>query len=80
MPNFWSKVDVWLRAHGGHQVDGGLFFIALARDPRRQVIPLLRKVSANDAMSTFTVHTAGAIFACPPGIRPGEYIGEQLLA
>lgn len=66
--------------HGGHQVDGGLFFIALARDPRRQVIPLLRKVSANDAMSTFTVHTGGAIFACPPGIGPGEYIGERLLA
>ena len=66
--------------HGGHQVDGGLFFIALARDLRRQVIPLLDNVTSRDALSTFTVHTASAIFACPPGIVPGGYIGEQLLA
>lgn len=78
--SFASGVTPGALDHGGHQIDGGLFFIALARDPRRQVVPLLRKVSTRDAISTFTVHTASAIFACPPGVHRGGYIGEQLLA
>ncbi len=78
--SFSSGVTPGALDHGGHQLDGGLFFIALARDPRRQTIPLLEKAATRDAISTFTVHTAGAIFACPPGVRPGGYIGEGLLA
>ncbi|HUO70238.1 MAG TPA: Dyp-type peroxidase [Solirubrobacteraceae bacterium] len=77
--SFSSGVTTGSLRHGGHQVDGGLFFIAMARDPRRQVIPILDKVSTRDALSTFTMHTDGAIFACPPGCRPGGYVGEQLL-
>lgn len=65
---------------GGHQVDGGLFFLAFARDPRAQLVPLLRLVSTGDALTTFTLHTASALFACPPGAARGEYVGEPLLA
>jgi deferrochelatase/peroxidase EfeB len=65
---------------GGHQIDGGLFFIAFARDPRRQFIPLARRLATHDALNAFAVHTASAIFACPPGVRPGGYIGQGLLA
>jgi deferrochelatase/peroxidase EfeB len=64
---------------GGHQMDGGLFFIAFVRDPDRQFIPLQRRLATSDALSEFTVHTASAIFACPPGVRPGGYVGETLL-
>jgi deferrochelatase/peroxidase EfeB len=78
--SFSSGVTPGTLRHGGHQVDGGLFFIAMVREPRRQIIPILEKVSARDALSTFTVHTASAIFACPSGCRSGGYIGEQLLA
>lgn len=65
---------------GGHQLDGGLFFIAFARDPARQFIPLQRRLATDDALSMFTVHTASAIFACPPGVAAGGFIGQSLLA
>jgi deferrochelatase/peroxidase EfeB len=65
---------------GGHELDGGLFFLAFSRDPRRQLVPLLRRLSTSDALTTFTVHTASALFACPPGARRGEYVGQALLA
>jgi deferrochelatase/peroxidase EfeB len=65
---------------GGGQLDSGLFFIAFARDPRRQFTPLQRRLATDDALSMFTVHTGSAIFACPPGIRQGGIIGEHLFA
>jgi deferrochelatase/peroxidase EfeB len=64
---------------GGHQLDAGLFFIAFARDPARQFIPLQRRLATHDALGMFTVHTASAVFACPPGIGPGGFVGETLL-
>jgi len=64
----------------GHQLDGGLFFIAFVRDPQRQFVPLQRRLARSDALSAFAVHTGSAVFACPPGVRPGGFIGESLLA
>ena len=63
---------------GGHQIDGGLFFIAFVRDPQRQFVPLQRRLATNDALSMFTVHTASAIFACPPGTPKHGFVGEHL--
>jgi deferrochelatase/peroxidase EfeB len=65
---------------GGGQVDAGLFFICFQRDPRRQFIPMQRQLAAADALNRHTVHTASAIFACPPGVRGGGFLGEGLLA
>lgn len=65
---------------GGHQLDAGLFFIAFTRDPARQFVPLQRRLATHDALSMFTVHTASAVFACPPGTQPGGFVGESLLA
>ena len=65
---------------GGHQVDGGLFFIAFTRNPKRQLVPLLRRLSHSDALNEFTLHTASALFACPPGAAREEYVGQALLA
>ena len=61
-------------------VQGGLFFIAFVRDPARQFVPLQRRLATGDALSAFTLHTASALFACPPGVRPGGFVGEGLLA
>jgi deferrochelatase/peroxidase EfeB len=61
-------------------VQGGLFFIAFVRDPARQFVPLQRRLATKDALSAFTLHTASALFACPPGIQPGGFVGEGLLA
>jgi deferrochelatase/peroxidase EfeB len=63
---------------GGHQLGAGLFFIAFTRDPTRQLIPLLRRVTTHDALTTFTVHTASAMFAVPGGVERGSFVGEQL--
>jgi deferrochelatase/peroxidase EfeB len=48
-------------------------------DPRRQYVPLQRRLAERDALSAFTVHTGSAVFAVPPGARPGGYLGEGML-
>jgi deferrochelatase/peroxidase EfeB len=65
---------------GSGQIDAGLFFLCFQRDPRRQFIPIQRRLAASDALNRHTLHNASAIFACPPGVRPGQFIGEGLFA
>jgi deferrochelatase/peroxidase EfeB len=60
-------------------VAGGQLFICYQRDPRRQFIPIQRRLAASDALNAHTAHVGSAIFACPPGIGPGGYVGEGLL-
>ena len=65
---------------GSGEIDAGLFFIAFQRSPRRQFIPVQRRLAADDALNRFTLHTSSSIFACPPGVLPGGFIGELLFA
>ncbi len=65
---------------GSGEIDAGLFFIAFQRSPSRQFIPLQRHLAASDALNRHTLHTSSATFACPPGARPGGFIGEELFA
>jgi deferrochelatase/peroxidase EfeB len=62
------------------ELDAGLFFIAFQRSPRRQFVPLQRRLARSDALNRFTAHTSSSIFACPPGVLPGGFIGELLFA
>ncbi len=62
------------------QVSGGLFFIAFVRNPSRQFVPLQRRLASSDALSAFTLHIGSAVFACPPGPRPGGFVGEALFS
>jgi deferrochelatase/peroxidase EfeB len=64
---------------GGHQLDGGLFFIAYARD-LPGLTSILRRTSTHDALNNFTIHTASGVFAVPPGGRAGGFVGEQLFS
>jgi deferrochelatase/peroxidase EfeB len=57
---------------------GGLFFIAFMKDPV-QFIRLQRALAA-DALNEYIHHTGSAVFACPPGLRPGRHWGQALLA
>jgi deferrochelatase/peroxidase EfeB len=50
------------------ELDAGLFFIAFQRDPRRQFIPLQRRLGAHDALNEYIVHQTSALFAVVPGI------------
>jgi deferrochelatase/peroxidase EfeB len=64
---------------GTGQLNAGLFFIAFQRDPRRQFIPLQRRLADSDALNRHIVHTASAVFACPPGLTEGGFLADGLL-
>ena len=61
-------------------LDAGLFFVAYVRDPRTHFIPLQNRMAGNDAMMEYLQFTSSAIFAVPPGTKPGEHIGQALFA
>ena len=62
------------------RMDAGLFFLAYVRDPRTQFIPIQTKLGLGDRLSEYIQHTGSALFAVPPGIAEGEYIGQSLFA
>lgn len=62
----------------GH-LDAGLFFIAFVRNPVTQFIPMQTQLAASDALNEYILHTGSALFACPPGLREGDYWGSTLL-
>jgi deferrochelatase/peroxidase EfeB len=70
----------WPPWRQGIEYDAGLFFQSFQKDPRSSFIPVFDKMSKIDALNQFTTHTASAIFACPPGVKPGEFIGQDLFA
>jgi deferrochelatase/peroxidase EfeB len=55
---------------------GGLFFIAFMKNPA-QFIRLQQSLAA-DALNEYIHHTGSAVFACPPGLRPGQHWGDAL--
>lgn len=54
-------------------------FLAYQRDPRKQFIPIQHNIAGNDDLSPYITHIGSAIFACPPGIKQGDYIGQSLV-
>jgi deferrochelatase/peroxidase EfeB len=61
------------------RIDAGLFFAAFQRDPRRQFVPIQRRLADHDLLGEYLVHTGSAIFAVPPGCRAGGYVGDTLI-
>jgi deferrochelatase/peroxidase EfeB len=61
------------------KLDAGLFFASFQRDPRRQFVPIQRRLAEHDLLGEYLVHTGSAIFAVPPGCRAGGYVGDTLL-
>jgi deferrochelatase/peroxidase EfeB len=55
---------------------GGLFFIAFMKNPSQFV--KLRTALAGDALNEYIHHTGSAVFAVPPGLRPGQHYGDAL--
>ena len=62
----------------GH-LNAGLFFICFVRNPETQFVPMQRALAAKDRLMDYIQHTGSAVFACPPGLREGEYWGQRLL-
>jgi deferrochelatase/peroxidase EfeB len=74
----YSYIDGVIAETG--QLDAGLFFIVFQQDPRRQFVPIQRKLGSSDLLNEYIQHTSSALFACPPGFRQGEMIGAALFA
>ena len=55
---------------------GGLFFIAFMKNPAQFI--RLQTALAADALNEYIHHTGSAVFACPPGLRPGQFWGDAL--
>jgi deferrochelatase/peroxidase EfeB len=62
------------------ELDAGLFFIAFQSDPRTSFIAVQRRLASADALNEYIRHTGSAIFACPPGVANGDFIGSHLLS
>jgi deferrochelatase/peroxidase EfeB len=62
------------------QLDAGLFFICFQRDPLRQFVAIQRRLGAHDALNEYIRHTSSAVFAVPPGVRPGGFVADGLFA
>ncbi|MBV8399644.1 MAG: Dyp-type peroxidase, partial [Acetobacteraceae bacterium] len=69
----------WPPWRQGMQYDAGLFFLAYQRDPRTGFIQIYANMAMLDALNQFTTHVGSGLFACPPGVREGEFIGQKLL-
>lgn len=67
-------------SNGLGRMDAGLFFLAYVRDPRTHYIPMQTKIARQDGMSEYLQHTGSALFAVPPGVQPGGYLGQALFA
>ena len=66
-------------ADGRGHLNAGLFFICFVRNPGTQFVPMQRALARSDRMMEYIEHTSSAVFACPPGLREGEYWGQRLL-
>ncbi len=60
------------------QLDGGLFFVCFQRDPRTGFVPVQTRLAGSDALNEYIVHVGSGLFAVPPGIAGGAYIGQTL--
>jgi deferrochelatase/peroxidase EfeB len=68
----------WPPWRQGMEYDAGLFFVCYQRDPRTGFIKIFDRLAQFDMLNQFVTHTGGGLFACPGGVAPGEFIGQQL--
>ncbi|PLZ03796.1 deferrochelatase/peroxidase EfeB [Burkholderia sp. WAC0059] len=76
--NFY--VERWPPWRQETEYDAGLIFIAYQGDPRTGFIPINERLSKFDMMNQFTTHVGSAVFACPPGVERGSFVGEGLFS
>lgn len=67
-------------SNGLGRLDAGLFFIAYVIDPLTHFVPIQTKLGRGDGLSEYLQHTGTALFAIPPGVQPGEFVGQALFA
>jgi deferrochelatase/peroxidase EfeB len=70
----------WPPWRQGMEYDSGLFFVAYQRDPRSGFVRIFERMAKFDMLNQYVTHVGGGLFACPPGARVGEFIGQALFA
>jgi deferrochelatase/peroxidase EfeB len=60
--------------------DAGLLLLFYQRDPRRQFVPLQRRLAEHDALRHYIRAVGSAVFALPPGAGAGQALAHGLLA
>jgi deferrochelatase/peroxidase EfeB len=68
----------WPPWRQGMEYDAGLLFVCYQRDPRTGFIRIFENMAKLDMLNQFVTHTGGGLFACPGGVRQGEFIGQRL--
>ncbi|WP_229053335.1 iron uptake transporter deferrochelatase/peroxidase subunit [Aeromicrobium sp. Leaf350] len=58
------------------QITAGLFFLSFQRDPAQFV--QVQSSLKTDALNEYIRHVGSALYAVPPGVRPGEHIAQGL--
>ncbi|MCG7285408.1 iron uptake transporter deferrochelatase/peroxidase subunit [Cellulomonas sp. ACRRI] len=53
------------------RLDAGLFFLAFVVDPRTHFVPMQTRLSSQDGLMEYLVHTGSGLFAVPPGVPDG---------
>lgn len=81
-----------LAAHAGHGAVGqagggpqgspggdGQLFIAFQADVEKQFVPIQKRLDQLDLLNQWTTPVGSAVFAVPPGVQQGQYVGQTLL-
>lgn len=61
-------------------LNAGLFFLAYVRNPDTHFTPVQLAMAKNDALMEYLKTTGSALFAVPPGAKPGEWVGQALFS
>jgi deferrochelatase/peroxidase EfeB len=62
------------------RLDAGLFFIAFVRDPGKHYVPMQLQLSSKDGLMEYLQHTGSGLWAVPPGVPEGGYVGQPLFS
>lgn len=57
----------------------GLVFASFQADVDRQFVPVQERLAELDLLNEWTTPIGSAVFAVPPGCRPGEHLAQALL-
>lgn len=60
------------------QFDSGLLFLCYQKNPQ-QFIDIQSALGNVDRLNEYITHVGSGLFACFPGVREGEYLGQRLL-
>ena len=59
--------------------EAGLIFVSFQADPVTQFVPIQQRLASADVLNLWTIPIGSALFAVPPGVAAGEYLGQSLL-